>query len=123
MVEISSPGEWWVPEQVWWEVLGLGPIECGQPLKWVGGGARGSDRESGLGLSSLAAPPLVPLPGAADSVIRISIGLAAEGGSQCCPKSRPRPSRALGKGCQGCVGPGAHLAFASRQRSTHGFGP
>ena len=33
VAEISSPGEWWVPEQVWWEVLGLGPIECGQPLK------------------------------------------------------------------------------------------
>lgn len=27
-----------MPEQVWWEVLGLGPVECGQPLKWVDGG-------------------------------------------------------------------------------------
>ena len=116
------------PGGAWKSTIGLEPAStvvgcCGQPLKWVGGGAWGSDRESGLGLSSLAAPPLVPLPGAADSVIRISIGLAAEGGSQCCPKSRPRPSRALGTGCPGCVGPGAHLAFASRQRSTHGFGP
>lgn len=123
-VAISSLGDWWVlvlPEQVCWEMLGLGPIQCEEPLKWVGAGARGSEKESGLGLSSLTAPPLVPLPAAADSVIRISIDLAAESGQQCCPRRRPRPSRALGKSCQGCVGPGGHPAFASRQHSTHGF--
>ena len=123
VAEIPSPGDWWVlvlPELVGWEVLGLGPVECEEPLKWVGAEARGSERESGLGLSSLAAPLLVPLPATADSVIRISTGLAAERGWQCCPRRRPRPSRALGKGCQGC-GARRSSCLCPRQHSTHGF--
>ena len=102
-VAISSLGDWWVlvlPEQVCWEMLGLGPIKCEEPLKWVGAGARGSEKESGLGLSSLTAPPLVLLPAAADSVIRISIDLAAESGQQCCPRRRPRPPACHSGCCQ-----------------------
>lgn len=45
MVEISSLGDWWMavpPEQVWWEMLGLGQVECKEPLKWASGEVWGS---------------------------------------------------------------------------------
>ena len=107
MAEIPSPGDWWVlvlPELVWWEVLGLGPVECEEPLKWVGAEARGSERESGLGLSSLAAPLLVPLPATADSVIRISTGLAAERGLAVLPQEEAKAQQGSGEGLPGVWG-------------------
>ena len=45
MAEISSLGDWWMavpPEQVWWEMLGLGQVECEEPLKWASGEVWGS---------------------------------------------------------------------------------